>query len=138
VAEQREGDLDEVVAGAGLVEQRAEQHEQEDELVETPERDAEHAFGGDPLVIDHVEGKAAKARNSAKARWIDRASVSLNTPKPSMNGIGEANQSWNSDQDSATSMSAVSTPPERMRPPVSAEATSSSSSAWLSPSLAPA
>ena len=48
LAEQREGDLDEVVAGAGLLEQRAEQHEQEDEVGRDAERDAEHAFRGEP------------------------------------------------------------------------------------------
>ncbi|MEZ5767164.1 MAG: hypothetical protein R3D80_05405 [Paracoccaceae bacterium] len=39
-------------------------------------------------------GKAAKARKIAKARWIERASVSLNTPKPRVKGRGEAIQSW--------------------------------------------
>jgi hypothetical protein len=38
-------------------------------------------------------GKAAKARKMAKARWIERLSVSLNTPQPTMNGIGDAIQS---------------------------------------------
>ena len=47
-------------------------------------------------------GKAAKARKIAKARWMERASVSLKTPKPIMKGIGEAIQIWNSDHASAT------------------------------------
>ena len=50
VAEQRKRRLDEVVAGAGLVEQRAEQHEQEDEAGRHAQRDAEHALGGQPVV----------------------------------------------------------------------------------------
>ena len=36
VTEQREGQLDEVVAGARLLQDRAEQHEQEDQRGETP------------------------------------------------------------------------------------------------------
>jgi hypothetical protein len=50
VAEQRDRRLDEVVAGAGGLQQGAEQHEQEDEAGRHTERDAEHAFGGQPQV----------------------------------------------------------------------------------------
>jgi len=46
-------------------------------------------------------GQAMKARNSAKARWIERASVSLSTPMRSTKGSGEAYHSWNSAQASA-------------------------------------
>ena len=84
--------------------------------------------------VDRAGGKARNARTMAKARWIERASVSLKTPKPTTKGRGEANQSWNSDQTSA--MPAIRRPMKgpALRPPVSACATSSSISAWLSPS----
>ena len=47
-------------------------------------------------------GNAQNARNTANARWIERASVSLKMPKPKMNGSGDAYQTWNSDQAAAT------------------------------------
>ncbi len=49
-AEQRDGDLDELVAAAGLLQHRAEQHEQEDHRGRHPERNAEDAFGLHPVV----------------------------------------------------------------------------------------
>ena len=48
------------------------------------------------------DGKAMKPRNIANPRWIARASASLTMKKLSMKGSGEAYQSWNSDQASAT------------------------------------
>ena len=62
VAEQRERDLDEVVAGAGLLEQRAEQHEQEDVAGRDAERDAEHAFGRQPVVRHRLVQRDALVR----------------------------------------------------------------------------
>ena len=50
MAEQRKGDHGEVVAGPGLVQQRAEQHEQEDEGRRHAQPDAEHAFLAQPQV----------------------------------------------------------------------------------------
>ena len=44
VAEQSEGELDEVVSGPALIEQGAEQHEEENEGTGDAERDAEHAL----------------------------------------------------------------------------------------------
>ncbi|MGF6228834.1 hypothetical protein QFZ27_002789 [Inquilinus ginsengisoli] len=70
-----------------------------------------------------------RARNRAKPRWIARASVSLNTPKPTRKGRGEAYHSWNSDQAMATTASSAAAAPAGLRPPVSASATSCSSSA---------
>ena len=71
-----------------------------------------------------------KARKSARPRWIARASVSLRMPKPKTNGSGEAYQSWNSDQAIATAgQSGRRDARPALRPPVSASATSSSSSA---------
>ena len=65
VAEQRDRRLDEVVAGTGGFQQRAEQHEQKDEAGRDAECDAEYTLGGQPqvrhalaqrrtLVRDHV------------------------------------------------------------------------------------
>ena len=50
-------DLDEVVAGAGLLQQRAEQHEQEDELVDTP--------SATPNTPSEVSQKCEAARDDA-------------------------------------------------------------------------
>ena len=58
-------ELDEVVAGAGLLEQRAEQHEQEDEVGRDAERDAEHAFGGEPEVRGRARQRGAAMRQQA-------------------------------------------------------------------------
>ena len=51
MAEQAEGELDEVVTGTGPLQQGAEQHEQEHEAGGDPEGDAEHPLSGDPLVV---------------------------------------------------------------------------------------
>ena len=59
VAEQRERDLQHVVARAGEVEQRAEQHEQEDELHRDADRDAVHALGREPEVRDEARHRRA-------------------------------------------------------------------------------
>ena len=63
VTEQRERRLDEVVAGARLVEQRAEQHEEEDEARGNAQRDAEHALGGEPLVRHALGERGALVRD---------------------------------------------------------------------------
>ena len=60
MAEQRDRRLDEVGAGAGGLEQRAEQHEQEDEAGRHPDRHAEHALGGQPHVA-HALGQRGAA-----------------------------------------------------------------------------
>ncbi|MCY1376745.1 hypothetical protein D9M68_887020 [compost metagenome] len=65
-------------------------------------------------------------RNTAKARWMARVSVSLNTRMPRLNGSGEAIQSWNTDQASATASSIRLIQGPGERPPVSLSATS-----WL-------
>ena len=62
VAQQRERALDEVVAGAGFVEQRAEQHEQEDEAAGHAQRDAEYALGGEPEVRGRPLQRGAAVR----------------------------------------------------------------------------
>ena len=54
-------------------------------------------------------------------------------PNPNTNGSGEAYQSWNSDQQMATTMIARAAIPDGLRPPVSDSATSSSSSALVGP-----
>ncbi len=54
VPQQREGHLDEVVTGPGLVEQGAEQHEEEDEAGGDPQGDAEDPLGRQPLVVDQA------------------------------------------------------------------------------------
>ncbi|MEZ5904497.1 MAG: hypothetical protein R3C69_05100 [Geminicoccaceae bacterium] len=66
-----------------------------------------------------------KARKTAKARWIERASVLLKTPNRSMNGSGEAIQSWKSDQASAVRKRSLPVGPSGLRAPVSAAATMS-------------
>ena len=66
MAHQAEGDLDEVVAGPGLVEQRAEQHEEEHERGRDPQRDAEYALGGDPLVVHHFGQRIALMRDDPR------------------------------------------------------------------------
>ena len=74
-------------------------------------------------------GQAMKARNSAKARWMERASVSLSTPKRRMKGSGDAYHSWNSAQASAVPKISCLAKPVGSRRPVSTSATSSCSSA---------
>ncbi len=56
------------------------------------------------------------ARNTANARWIARASVSLRMPKPTMNGSGDAYQTWNSDHAAAMIASATPTAADRLAP----------------------
>ena len=63
--EQRERDLDEIIAGAGLLQQRAEQHEQEDEIGRDAERDAEHALGGEPEMRGGARDRCALVRHQA-------------------------------------------------------------------------
>ncbi len=69
-------------------------------------------------------------------RWIARASVSLSTPMPITNGSGEAYQSWNSDQKTAVKRRICAAIPVGLRPPVSASATSCSSSDGISVAVA--
>src|SRR5690625_1034193 len=57
---------------------------------------------GNFRVLAMIPGKAVKARKSAKARWIERAWVSLKIRKPSIKGRGEAYHIWKRDQASAT------------------------------------
>src|SRR5688572_30554918 len=57
-------------------------------------------------------------------RCSERASVSFSTPQPKLNGNGDAYQSWNSDQPTATAKISLPTAPPTLRPPVSASATS--------------
>ena len=78
-----------------------------------------------------VGGNAKNASTMANIRWIERASVSLKTPKPSANGNGDANQSWNMDQISANPAMSFPTAPPADRPPVSEAAINSSSSACV-------
>src|SRR5690606_19903693 len=47
----RERELDEIVARAGLLQQRAEQYEQENEAGRDPQGNAEYPLGAEPLVI---------------------------------------------------------------------------------------
>ncbi len=54
-------------------------------------------------------------------------------PKPTMKGSGEAYQSWNSDQATATTVMARAVKPDGLRPPVSASATSCSRSTGVAP-----
>ena len=65
------------------------------------------------------------ARKIANARWIARASVLLNTPKPNRNGSGDAYHSWNRDHASGTPNSSLPGTPPGCRAPVSTCATSS-------------
>ena len=83
-------------------------------------------------------GKARNASTTANARWIDLASVSLNTPKPIMKGSGLAIQSWNSDQMIATIMMNLVIGADGLRPPVSEDATTVAKvpnvfTGWLTP-----
>jgi hypothetical protein len=68
-----------------------------------------------------------KARNSAKARCSERASVSLRMPNPRAKGSGDAYQSWNSAQAMETPKIVRPAAPRAWRAPVSALATSSCS-----------
>jgi hypothetical protein len=78
MAEQGEGKLDEVVAGAGLLQQRAEQHEQKDEVGGDAERDAEHPFGGEPelrggALVRHHLGQPGTGEHVAEKDQRDDA-----------------------------------------------------------------
>ena len=76
-------------------------------------------------------GKAKKARNTAIAKWMERAWVELISPMLNMNGSGETYQSWNSDQPSGTLHKTFAEIPLGVRPPVSDSAIMSWSSSWL-------
>jgi len=100
-----------------------------------PSRNRKPRSSGTPMPraswkSDRDAGKARKAKNSAKARWIDRVSVLLKTPTPTMKGSGEAIHSWNSDQTSAVPEIRYATGLAGLRPPVSDEATRSCSDSW--------
>ena len=60
MTEQAEGELDKVVTGTGTLQQGAKQHEQEHEAGGDAKGNAEHPFGGDPLVVGQ-RGKAYPA-----------------------------------------------------------------------------
>ena len=66
VAQKRERDLDEVIAGAGFFQQGAEQHEQEDVARRHAEGDAEHAFGRQPVVRDCLGQRHALVRDDIR------------------------------------------------------------------------
>jgi hypothetical protein len=59
---------------------------------------------------------------------MERVSVSLNTPKPTMKGKGDAIHNWNKDQAAATPSRTFRGMPPGDRAPVSASATRSCSS----------
>ncbi len=56
-------------------------------------------------------------------RCSERASVSFRIAQPNSNGSGEAYQSWNSDQATATAKISLPAMPPASRPPRSASAT---------------
>ena len=62
VAERGEAHLHHVVAAAGAIEQRAEQHVDEDRAGRHAERDAEHALGGEPQVRQQAVERRALVR----------------------------------------------------------------------------
>jgi hypothetical protein len=73
VAHQREGDLDEVVAGPGPIQERAEQHEEEDHVGRHAERDAENALRRDPLVVgDRLEAGPLPGQDSRRVGTEER------------------------------------------------------------------
>ena len=59
VTHQRKCDLNEVIPGPRLIQQRAEQHEQEDEAGGHAKRDPEDALGGDPLMVRDLGQRVA-------------------------------------------------------------------------------
>ncbi len=63
VAEERERDLDEVVARPGLLQQRAEKDEQEDVARRNPQRHPEYPLGGQPVVRHRLDQGHALVRH---------------------------------------------------------------------------
>jgi hypothetical protein len=63
VAKERERHLHHVVARARAIQQRTEQHEDEDVANRHAERNAEHAFGRQPLVRQHALERGALMRD---------------------------------------------------------------------------
>ncbi len=63
VAQQREAHLHHVIAATGAIEQRAEQHEHEDERHRNAEGDAKHALGDQPHVRNRARNRRTFVRN---------------------------------------------------------------------------
>ena len=66
MAHQRERDLNEIVAGARLIEKRAEEDEEEDERGRNAQRDAEDALRSDPLVVHNLGERVALMRDDRR------------------------------------------------------------------------
>ena len=69
------------------------------------------------------KGKDRKAKNKAKPKCIALAGTSINTPKPKINGRGEAYQSWNKDHVKATMATSCNCQPVNTRALPSASST---------------
>ena len=85
-AEHGEGELDEIISGAGLLQQAAEQHEQEHHAGGDAERDAEDALRGEPhlrggarqrdgLVAEHARQPGADENVERASGWRSPASA---------------------------------------------------------------
>ena len=82
------------------------------------------SWSGMTFLADFLNaGNAVKVKKIAKARWIERASVSLNTPIRNMNGKGEAYHNWNNAQIKGTKNSILPEIPTTVRAPLSDSAT---------------
>ena len=66
MAHHAEGDLDEIVTGTGLIQQRAEQDEEEYERRRHTKRDAKHTFGGDPLMVHDLRKRVTLMRDDIR------------------------------------------------------------------------
>jgi hypothetical protein len=64
--EQRKCKLDEIISSAGLLQQRAEQNEQEDERRGDAERNTEHALGREPEMRGGTTDRCALMRHQPR------------------------------------------------------------------------
>ena len=87
------------------------------------------ALAGDYTLL--VVATAPAPRGGAPADTVARGLLTLR-PTPSANGNGDAYQSWNRLQPTATHSTSAATAPAGLRPPVSASATSCCRSASVS------
>ena len=66
-----EGEVEEVLAGARLVQERAEQHEQEDEAHRNVDRDAEDRLAAEPLIADQALQRDTLVRDDVRHRLAE-------------------------------------------------------------------
>ncbi len=101
VAKQAERQLDEIMARARAFEQRTEQHEKKHEAGGHTQGDAEHAFGGDPLVVGQ-RGEAhpamrQEARHVRPGQAVNEEHQGNDRQRRAERAARRLQQQWNAD-----------------------------------------